>query len=166
MADSKSTNLTEETINEEEAYFELCQIIATAVETQNINLLKSMIAIWKGKYPWEKFSSKYKEKIRYILNTYYTEITRYIISQIEEKRNFDSRKAYFKLYDIVNNTKDLKILKSNIKSWEKEYPFNGFTEMYKTRIKKLTSEKRLSEHAIDQDEAFADLMINILLMTL
>ena len=160
MADSRNNKLNEEeAMNEEEAYFELCQIIAVAVETQDINLLKSRIEIWKSKYPWEKFSNKYKEKIRYILNTYYTEITRHIIAQIEQKRDFDSRKAYFKLYDIVNDTKDLKTLKSKIKAWEKEYPFDGFSQMYKNRIKKLTSEKSLAEHAINQEEAFADLLV-------
>lgn len=35
---------------EDEAYFELCQIIAEAMQYQDVDLLNARIAYWKNKY--------------------------------------------------------------------------------------------------------------------
>ena len=72
---------------EEQACFELCQIIAEAMQTQNVDLLDQRIAEWKNKY--KKLldgsvpNSKFKKKIEFLLNEYYSSVTRYIQEQIK-----------------------------------------------------------------------------------
>lgn len=150
---------------EDEAYNELCQIIAEAMQVQDITLLDQRIANWKKKYKKlldssSPSSSNFKKRIEYLLNQFYSEITQYILKQIkksEQKRVENQSKALRKLRYIIDETDDLSLLKKKVKEWQNKYPITGFLNMYQKRIKVYTSEKHLKEHAFDQDMAFRDL---------
>ena len=150
---------------EDEAYFELCQIIAEAMQYQDITLLDQRILDWKKKYKKlldsnSSASTNFKKRIEYLLNEYYSEITQYILKQIrktEQKRIENQSKVLRKLYYIIKETDDLALLKKKVKEWEDKYPISGFLNMYQKRIKIYTSENYLKEHAFDQDIAFRDL---------
>lgn len=149
---------------EDEAYFELCQIIAEAMQVQDIELLDYRIASWKHKY--KKLldglaSPEFKKKIEYLLNEYYSSVTQYIYSQIkfrENKKIENQSKALVKLYRIIKETNDLNTLKSKVKDWEKQYPKSSFLKMYQMRIDSYTRTKNLEENAFNQEEAFSDLV--------
>lgn len=149
---------------EDEAYFELCQIIAEAMQLQDVELLDYRIASWKHKY--KKLldglaSPEFKKKIEYLLNEYYSSVTQYIYSQIkfrENKKIENQSKALVKLYRIIKETNDLNTLKSKVKDWEKQYPKSAFLKMYQKRIDSYTSIKNLEANAFNQEEAFSDLV--------
>lgn len=150
---------------EDEAYNELCQIIAEAMQVQDITLLDQRISSWKKKYNKlldsnSSASINFKKRIEYLLNEYYSEITQYILKQIkksEEKRIENQGKALRKLYKIIDETNDFNLLKRKVKEWQDKYPISGFLNMYQKRIKVYTSEKYLKENSIEQDMAFRDL---------
>lgn len=150
---------------EDEAYNELCQIIAEAMQFQDITLLDQRIAGWKKKYKKlldsnGSASVNFKKRIEYLLNEYYSEITQYILKQIrktEQKRIENQSKALRKLRYLIDETNDLPLLKKKVKEWESKYPMSSFLNMYQKRIKVYTSEKYLKENAFDQDIAFRDL---------
>lgn len=148
---------------EDEAYFELCQIIAEALQLQDIQLLDIRIAAWKKKYKKlldSPYSSSFKKKIEFLLNEYYSNVTQYILQQLkktEHKKIEKQYKAMRKLRTIIEETKDLKTLKEKIKEWKEKYPVDAFLKMYQKKINLLTSEKNLKENAFDQDQAFHDL---------
>ena len=85
MSDSKKVQEQELKKLEDEAYFELKQIIAEAMQLQDIELLDARIASWKNKYkklldrPSTSSKSDFKKRIEFLLNQYYTEITEYIL---------------------------------------------------------------------------------------
>lgn len=149
---------------EDKAYFELCQIIAEAMQVQDIELLDYRIASWKHKY--KKLldglaSPEFKKKIEYLLNEYYSSVTQYIYSQIKFKENKkieNQSKALVKLYRIIKETNDLKTLKSKVKNWESQYPKSSFLKMYQKRIDSYTNTKNLEANAFNQDAAFSDLV--------
>ena len=100
---------------EDEAYFELCQIIAEAMQLQDIELLDYRIAVWKKKYKKllenPLVGSKFKKRIEYLLNEYYSSITLYIWQQLkkqEQKRIEKQYKAMRKLYKIIDENNDIK----------------------------------------------------------
>ena len=150
---------------EDEAYNELCQIIAEAMQFQDITLLDQRIANWKKKYKKlldssSSASANFKKRIEYLLNEYYSKITQYILKQVkkgEQKRIENQSKALRKLHYIIKETDDFSLLKKKVKEWENKYPISGFITMYQKRIKIYTSEKYLKENAFDQDMAFRDL---------
>lgn len=164
MASNKAENEDLKKL-ENEAYNELCQIIAEAMQLQDIALLDQRIVNWKKKYKklldsGNSASVNFKKRIEYLLNEYYSEITQYILKQIrktEQKRIENQSKALRKLRYIIDETDDLSLLKKKVKEWQDKYPISGFLNMYQKRIKVYTSEKHLKEHAFDQDMAFRDL---------
>lgn len=152
---------------EDEAYFELCQIIAEALELQDIDLLNSRIASWKTKYkklldmPATNSRSDFKKRIEFLLNQYYSSVTQYILNQLklkEQQKVENQAKAMRKLYSIIKDTNDLDLLKKKVKEWEEKYPVSGFLKMYQKRIELYTREKNLRENAFKQEEAFKDLV--------
>ncbi|MDO5555795.1 MAG: hypothetical protein Q4G09_03880 [Clostridia bacterium] len=161
---SKKSEAEELKAKEDEAYFELCKIIAEAMQIQDVNLLDSRIAYWKSKYKGLlsiSASSTFKKRIEFLLNQYYSSITQYILSQIrfkEEKMISNQRKALRELYAIIRDTNDLALLKKKIGEWEKKYPVSGFLRMYQKRIKLYTTERNLESNAFNQDEAFYKLV--------
>lgn len=148
---------------EDEAYFELCQIIAEALQLQDIELLDIRIATWKKKYKKlldSPYSSNFKKRIEFLLNEYYSNVTQYILQQLkktEHKKIEKQYKAMRKLRTILDENKDLKTLREKIKEWKEKYPVDAFLRMYQKKINLLTSEKNLKEIALDQEQAFYEL---------
>lgn len=148
---------------EDEAYFELCQIIAEAMQEQSIELLDFRIATWKNKYKklLDNPSPNFKKRIEYLLTEYYSSVTQYIQSQIkfnENKKIENQSKALRELYVIIRDTNDLKLLEKKVNDWEKKYPKDKFLKMYQSKYEHMTSQKNLKENAFDQDTAFKDLV--------
>ncbi len=152
---------------EDEAYFELRQIIAEAMQLQDIELLDSRISSWKSKYkklldrPSTSSKSDFKKRIEFLLNQYYSSVTRYILNQLklkEEKKIQNQAKALRELYNTIKNTNDYDLLKKKVKKWKEKYPISGFLNMYQKRIQLYTRDKNLKENAFKQEEAFFDLV--------
>ena len=168
MADNKKVQEEENFKKlEDQAYFELCQIIAEAIELQDVDLLNARIASWKNKYkklldrPSTNAKSDFKKRIEYLLTQYYSEVTKYILSQLklhEEKKVENQAKALRELYTIIRNTNDYDLLKSKVNKWKEKYPVSGFISMYQKRIELYTRDKNLRENAFKQEEAFSDLI--------
>lgn len=148
---------------EDEAYFELCQIIAEAMQLQDIELLDFRIASWKNKYKklLDNPSPEFKKRIEYLLNEYYSSVTQYIQSQIkfrENKRIENQSKALRELYVIIRDTDDLKTLEKKVDAWKQKYPKDKFLKMYQSKYERMTSRKNLKENAFNQEMAFNDLV--------
>ena len=167
MADNKKVQEEDLKKLEDEAYFELCQIIAEAMELQDVDLLNARIASWKNKYkklldrPSTNSRSDFKKRIEFLLTQYYSEVTKYILSQLklqEEKKIENQSKALRELYTIIRDTNDLDLLKKKVKKWEEKYPVSAFLKMYQKRIELYTREKNLKENAFEQEQAFNDLV--------
>ena len=151
---------------ENEAFLELCQIIAIATQAQDIEYLNNMISVWKSKYKnlLDNPSPNFKKRIEFLLNQYYSKIVEFILSQIkfkEDKAIKNQRKALNKLYTIIKDNYDLDTLKSEIKKWEQKYPYESFLSMYQKRIDAAKKEKNLEENAFRQEEAFRDLYYDV-----
>ena len=153
---------------EEEAYFELCQIIAEAIQMQDVEWLNSRIEAWKSKYKKILDSnipnSNFKAKIKRLLDEdYQSEIIAQILNQIKMKiqlkQSINQSKALRELYVIIKETDDLKTLKSKVQEWKNKYPISDFLDMYKKRIASYTRKKNLEDNAFDQDKAFEDLIM-------
>ena len=148
---------------EDEAYFELCQIIAEAIQLQDIELLDFRIASWKNKYKklLDNPSPEFKKRIEYLLNEYYSSVTQYIQSQIkfnENKKIENQSKALRELYVIIRDTDDLKTLEKKVNAWKEKYPKDKFLKMYQSKYEHMTSKRNLRENAFDQEIAFKDLI--------
>lgn len=148
---------------EDEAYFELCQIIAEAMQEQSIELLDFRIASWKNKYKklLDNPSPNFKKRIEYLLTEYYSSVTQYIQSQIkfnENKKIENQSKALRELYVIIRDTNDLKLLEKKVNAWKEKYPKDKFLKMYQSKYEHMTSKKNLKENAFDQGTAFKDLI--------
>ena len=167
MSGSKDINNEDLKKLEDEAYFELCQIIAEALEYQDVELLDARIAAWKTKYkklldrPSTSSKSDFKKRIEYLLNQYYSQITQYILNKLklkEEEKVKNQAKAMRELYRIIKDTNDLDLLKKKVNKWKGNYPVSGFLKMYQKRIELYTREKNLKENAFKQEEAFSRLV--------
>ena len=167
MSDNKKVQEEDLKKLEDEAYFELCQIIAEAMELQDVDLLNARIASWKNKYkklldrPSTNSRSDFKKRIEFLLTQYYSEVTKYILSQLklqEQKKVENQAKALRELYTIIRDTNDYDLLKKKVKKWEEKYPVSGFLKMYQKRIHLYTRDKNLRENAFKQEEAFSDLV--------
>ena len=148
---------------EDEAYFELCQIIAEAMQEQSIELLDFRITSWKNKYKklLDNPSPNFKKRIEYLLTEYYSSVTQYIQSQIkfnENKKIENQSKALRELYVIIRDTNDLKLLEKKVNAWKEKYPKDKFLKMYQSKYEHMTSKKNLKENAFDQETAFKDLI--------
>lgn len=148
---------------EDEAYFELCQIIAEAMQEQSIELLDYRIASWKDKYKklLDNPSPNFKKRIEYLLTEYYSSVTQYIQSQIkfnENKKIENQSKALRELYVIIRDTNDLKTLEKKVNAWKGKYPKDKFLKMYQSKYEHMTSQRNLKENAFDQEIAFKDLI--------
>lgn len=152
---------------EDQAYFELLQIIAEAMELQSLELLDSRIAMWKSKYkklldrPSTSSRSDFKKRIEFLLTTYYSSVTLYILGKLklnEEEKVQNQAKALKELYRTIKETNDLDLLREKVKEWKEKYPISGFLKMYQKRIESYTRDKNLRENAFEQEKAFSDLV--------
>lgn len=167
MSNSKEINNEDLKKLENEAYFELCQIIAEAMQLQDVNLLDARIMAWKIKYkklldkPSTQSNTDFKKRIQFLLTQYYSSVTQYILSQLklnENKKIENQAKALKELYTIIKNINDLNLLKSKVKKWESKYPIKDFLSMYQKRILSYTREKNLEANAFEQEKAFDELV--------
>ena len=167
MSNSRDINNEDLKKLEDEAYNELCQIIAEAMQLQDVELLDARIAEWKNKYrklldrPSTSSKSDFKKRIEFLLTQYYSTVTQYILSQLklnETKKIEKQSKAMRELYRLIKDTDDYDLLKKKIKKWEDKYPISGFLDMYQKRIKYNTSEKNIKENSFKQEEAFSELV--------
>lgn len=152
---------------EDEAYFELLQIIAEAMETQDLGLLDSRIATWKSKYkklldrPSTSARSDFKKRVEFLLTQYYSSVTQYILNKLklkEEDKVQNQAKALKELYRTIKETNDLDLLRKKVKKWEEKYPVSGFLKMYQKRIEYYKRDKILKENAFEQEKAFKELV--------
>ena len=166
---SNDTKVQEQDLRklEDEAYFELRQIIAEAMQLQDVELLDARIASWKNKYkklldrPSTSSRSDFKKRIEFLLNEYYSHVTQYILDKLrlkEEKKIENQAKAMRELHHIIKNTNDYDLLKKKVSKWQEKYPINSFLRMYQKRIELYTRDKNLKENAFKQEEAFSDLV--------
>ena len=123
---SDSNDISEKDLKklEDDAYNELCEIIAEAMQLQDIELLDARIAEWKNKYrklldrPSTSSRSDFKKRIEFLLNQYYSTVTQYILSQLklnEVKKIEKQSKAMKELYRLIRDTDDYDLLKKKIK---------------------------------------------------
>ena len=157
MANDKKTQSEDLKKLEDEAYFELCQIIAEAMQYQDVELLNSRISAWKNKYKKllddSPSNSNFKKRVEFLLTQYYSSVTQYILGQLklkEEKKIENQSRALKKLYSIIKETNDLDLLKKKVNEWKEKYPVSGFIKMYQKRIELYTREKNLKENAFQQ----------------
>ena len=152
---------------EDQAYFELCQIIAEAMQLQDKELLDYRIASWKNKYkklldrPSTNSKSDFKKRIEFLLNQYYSSVTQYILKQLqkrEQEKLKNQSKAMRELHNLIRDTNDLTLLNKKIDKWKKKYPISRFLNMYQKRISTLTREKNIEANTFDQESAFKDLV--------
>ena len=165
MADNKKIQTEELKKLEDQAYFELCQIIAEAMQYQDVELLNSRISAWKTKYKRlldnSPSNSNFKKRIEFLLTQYYSSVTQYILGQLklkEEKQIENQSKALRELYTIIRDTNDYDLLKKKVNKWKEKYPVSGFLKMYQKRIELYTRDKNIRENAFKQEEAFRDLV--------
>lgn len=147
---------------EDEAYFELCQIIAEAMQEQSIELLDYRIASWKDKY--KKLLDNPSPNFKKELNTYLLNIILLLPNTFNPKLNlmrikdWNQSKALRELYVIIRDTDDLKTLEKKVNAWKEKYPKDKFLKMYQSKYEHMTSKRNLRENAFDQEVAFKDLV--------
>lgn len=130
--------------DEEQAYFELCQIFAEAIQTQNFTNIETRISNWKSKYPIDEFLSPYIiAKIKRILSKEYLE---YLLgNQLATKILNDKKKqekAFDELKDIIETAKkekDFNKAQSQISAWRKSHSLYSFDRFYRSKVCKLIS---------------------------
>lgn len=168
MSDSKNVSEKDLKKLEDEAYFELLQIINEAMQRQDINLLNAGIASWKTKYqklldrPSTSSRSDFKKRIEFLLSQSYLQgIADYILNLLkfkEQKKVEKQAKAIRELYRIIKDTNDYDLLKKKVEKWKEKYPIDAFLRMYQKRIEFYTRDKTIRENAFKQEEAFSDLV--------
>lgn len=168
MSDSKLSAKDIEELKklETEAILELYQIIAIAYQIQDIEYINNMISAWKTKYKkiLDNPSPDFRKKIKQLLDEAYSEVVKYILSQIklkEEKKIENQRKALKELYSILSDNYDYDTVMAEIKKWEKKYPYDSFLKMYQKRIDLAKREKNIEQYAFKQEEAFKDLYYGV-----
>lgn len=168
MSNSKKVSEKDLSKLEDQAYFELRQIISEAVQLENINILNSRIDEWKRKYkklldrPSTSSRSDFKKRIEYLLSQSYLQgIADYILNRLklkEQKKVEKQAKALRELYRIIKDTNDYDLLKKKVAKWKEKYPIDGFLHMYQKRIEIYTRDKTMRENSFKQEEAFSDLV--------
>lgn len=143
VVDKKAEVLAKDVpFDEEEAYFELCQIISVAQQTANYARFQNDLAQWKKHYPIESFSEKYKAKIRYMLSEKFLDsvLKDYLAfekySQMDPNKQLDRLR---KIYSRAEKHKDAKKLDADLAALYKEYPLSYLKEKFPHIVGKLTS---------------------------
>lgn len=128
--------------DEEEAYFELCEIISMAQQTGNYTKFQNDLNEWKKRYPIDSFSDKYKSKIRYLLSEEFLDsiLKDYLAflqySKLDPNKQLDKfRKIFYR----AEQHKDPKKLDADLKAFYKEYPLSYLKEKFPHIVAKLTS---------------------------
>lgn len=133
---------SEADFDEEEAYYELCEIIATAQQTGDYVRFQNDLNQWKKHYPIESFSEEYKSKIKYMLSEEFLDsiLKDYLI--FERCSKMDPSKQLDKLRRIYSNAekhKDAKRLDADLEAFYKNYPLKYLKEKFPHIMAKLNS---------------------------
>jgi len=141
---NRNTNVLEKDVpfDEEEAYYELCQIITMAQQTGNYTKFQSDLNQWKRHYPIESFSEKYKHKIKYMLSEEFLSSILKDYLAFEKHSKMDANKQLDKLrhiYEKAKVHKDEKKLDSDLQALYKEYPLSLLKEKFPHIVSKLIS---------------------------
>ena len=165
MSNNEDKRAQEEELKklEEQAYFELCQIIMEALQLQDIKILNNRLSSWKIKY--KKLldgSTALIEKIKRLQSDDYIG---YIINMIMQRIKIteyikieNQAKALRKLYLLIKENTDFRTLKSKVEEWKKTYPIQSFMKMYQRKVAYYTRTKTIEDNSFDQEKAFYDLI--------
>lgn len=130
--------------DEEQAYFELCQIFAEAIQTQNFTNIEARVSAWKEKYPIDEFLSPYIiAKIKRILSKEYLEylLGNQLAAKILNNKQ-KQEKAFNELKEIIENAKkeqDFDKAQSQIAIWRKSHSIYSFDRAYRAKVCRLIS---------------------------
>lgn len=128
--------------DEEEAYYELCEIIALAQRTGNYTKFQNDLNQWKKHYPIELFSDKYKSKIKYMLSEEFLDSILKDYLAFEKYSKLDPNKQldkFRKIFARAENHKDEKKLDADLKAFYKDYPLEYLKEKFPHIVARLTS---------------------------
>ena len=147
--------------DEEEAYFELCQIISFAQQSGNYAKFQNDLNEWKKRYPVESFSEKYKSKIRYLLSEEFLDsILKDYLAFVQYSKLDPSKQLekFRKIFSKAEQHKDAKRLDADLKAFYKDYPLSYLEEKFPHIVSRLTSksyrEKILQK--FDSSKAFEE----------
>lgn len=129
--------------NEQEAYFQLCEIFAFAQSTGNFARFQQDLNEWKKRYPIDLFSDDLKYKIKYMLSKEFLETVLKGFLAFEALSKKDPSKGLEKLRKIFEKAevhKDEKKLDKDLNTLYKEYPLKYLKEKYPHVVPKLVSE--------------------------
>lgn len=128
--------------DEEEAYFELCQIISFAQQSGNYAKFQNDLNEWKKRYPVESFSEKYKSKIRYLLSEEFLDsILKDYLAFVQYSKLDPSKQLekFRKIFSKAEQHKDAKRLDADLKAFYKDYPLSYLQEKFPHIVSRLTS---------------------------
>ena len=160
--------ITEETkaelrdFNEEEAYFELCQIFAYAQSSGNYAQFQSDLAEWKKRYPVDLFSDEFKSKIKYMLSNEFLDKVLKNFLAFDELSKKDPSKGLEKLRKILDRAekhKDRQKLDKDLEELYSEYPLKFLKEKYPHVVRLLLSKTHIDSilEKFDSSSAFREL---------
>lgn len=133
---------TEADFDEEEAYYELCEIIATAQQTGDYVRFQNDLNQWKKHYPIESFSEEYKSKIKYMLSEKFLDsiLKDYLVfercSKMDPSKQLDKLR---RIYTRAKEHKDAKKLDADLAAFYKDYPLKYLKEKFPHIIARLNS---------------------------
>lgn len=149
--------------DEEEAYYELCEIIALAQRTENYTKFQNDLNQWKKHYPIELFSDKYKSKIKYMLSEEFLDSVLKNYLAFEKYSKLDPNKQldkFRRIFAKAEHHKDEKKLDADLKAFYADYPLEYLKEKFPHIVARLTSrsyrEKILQK--FDSREAYEEFL--------
>lgn len=147
--------------DEEEAYYELCEIIALAQKTGNYTKFQNDLNQWKKHYPIELFSDKYKSKIKYMLSEEFLDSILKNYLAFEKYSKLDPNKQldkFRKIFAKAEHHKDEKRLDAELTAFYKDYPLEYLKEKFPHIIARLTSKSYIEKilQKFDSREAYEE----------
>ncbi len=148
--------------DEEEAYFELCQIFAYAQSSKNYAQFQSDLAEWKKRYSIDLFSDEFKSKIKYMLSNEFLDKVLKDFVAFDELSKKDASKGLEKLHKVLDKAekhKDRSKLDKDLEELYKEYPLKFLKEKYPHVTRLLLSKSHIDSilEKFDSSKAFREL---------
>ncbi len=148
--------------DEEEAYFELCQIFAYAQSSKNYAQFQSDLSEWKKRYPIDLFSDDFKSKIKYMLSNEFLDKVLKDFIAFDELSKKDPSKGLEKLRKILGRAekhKDRKKLDNDLEELYSEYPLKFLKQKYPHVVNLLLSKTHIDSilEKFDSNSAFHEL---------
>lgn len=147
--------------DEEEAFYELCEIIEMARQTGNYTRFQNDLAQWKKHYPIELFSDKYKSKIKYMLSEEFLDsiLKNYLAferySKLDPNKQLDK---FRKIFSRAEQHKDPKRLDADLEAFYKDYPLEYLKEKFPHIVARLISKSHREKllEKFDSREAYEE----------